>query len=385
MVCPDVGALRAWIDEEGEGSASDVAAHLVSCRACHGRLEELRADAALAGRAVRSLCPPAEPSAASAALARQRIEAARRGGFDAAATSDDKRVVRLSNRFLRWRVAAAGLAAAIVLAVVGTDGGRTAAAAFLAQFRSQTIQPIAVDSSLGQSPLAQLDRLGAVQGERMPQPEVVASLADASAKVGFAVKAPDPATLPASVGKTPKIRVVAAHDLRFTFDEAKTRQYLRQLGRDNVTLPARFNGATLVVSFPAAVALQYGGPEDAKESRGQIGPMLIVGQSKEITAGVEGGASFDELRDFLLGLPGLPPETVRQLRAIQDWRNTLPLPVPVDRMNWEQTTIAGGPGLILTERTTNATAAIWQRNGQVFGVGGTVPRADLQRVADSIR
>src|SRR5579884_2439447 len=106
MVCPDVGALRAWIDEEGDGSASDVAAHLVSCRACHGRLEELRADAALAGRAVRSLRPPAEPSPASLAFARQRIEAARRGSSNTIPASEEKRIVSLTNRFLRWRVAA---------------------------------------------------------------------------------------------------------------------------------------------------------------------------------------------------------------------------------------------------------------------------------------
>src|SRR5579884_80297 len=165
MTCPDVGALRAWIDEEGEAPASEVAAHLANCGACHGELERLRADARLAGRAVRSLRPTAEPSPAALALARQRVELLRRGE----PSNQERQPMSLTNRFARWRIAAGGLAAAVVLAfVVGTADGRNAAASFLAQFRSQTIQPITIDSSLQQSPLGRLDRLGTVQGGHMP-------------------------------------------------------------------------------------------------------------------------------------------------------------------------------------------------------------------------
>src|SRR5439155_26860524 len=137
-------------------------------------------------------------------------------------------------------------------------------------------------------PLAQLDRLGTVQGGRAPAPQLVGSIAEASAKVGFTVKTPDPATVPAGLDKTPKIRVLPAHDVRFTFDEVKAREYMKELGRDNAVFPTKFNGAKLVVSFPAAVALQYAPPGAEQPTKGTPGTMLLVGESKEITAGVEG-------------------------------------------------------------------------------------------------
>lgn len=282
------------------------------------------------------------------------------------------------------RFVAAGVSAALLLGVVlGTSDGRTAAASFLAQFRSRTIQPIVVDpSSLGGgSPLDQLERLGAVTTEKGPRPVAVGSLAEASALVGFLVRQPDVATLPAGLPATPSYRVIPAHEARFTFVESKARQYFADVGRPNVALPPKFNGAALVVSAPAAAVLLYGTvPSDARSTRA-----LLVGQSREITAGTEGSVSLDEMRDFLLSLPGLPPDLARQLRDIGDWRTTLPLPIPADQMTSSRTTVAGAPGLLLTERHGLGSALIWQRGAQVTGVAGTFGAAELQRVAESLR
>ena len=91
------------------------------------------------------------------------------------------------------------------------------------------------------------------------------------------------------------------------------------------------------------------------------------------------------MRDFLLRMPGLPPETIRQLRGIQDWKNTLPIPIPTDRVNWQDATIAGGPGLVLNDIGGIGSAAIWQRDGRIYGVAGTVRSAEVQRIANGLR
>src|SRR5207249_290650 len=133
--------------------------------------------------------------------------------------------------------------------------------------------------------------------------------------------------------------VTPASTFRFTFDRARARAYFDSIGRPDVAVPQKFDGASLVVSMAPAAILRYGGVDN------YVG--LIVAQSPEVTVGVDGGITLDELREYLLGLPGIPPGTAEQLRAIQDWRNTVPVPVAIDRMQWQETTIAGAPGLLL--------------------------------------
>lgn len=176
---------------------------------------------------------------------------------------------------------------------------------------------------------------------------------------------------------------MSAHQVRFTFALAQARAYYQSIGRNDVILPERFDGASLVVNTPPAVLLEYRS-EDAQADT-PFGFGLVVAEAGTVTVGVEGGVTLEELREFLLELPGLSAETVRQLRAIEDWETTLPVPIPVDQMNWERVTIAGSPGLLLNDNTGLGSAAIWQRDGRIFGIAGAMKARELQRVADSLR
>ncbi len=138
-----------------------------------------------------------------------------------------------------------------------------------------------------------------------------------------------------------------------------------------------------MVNTPPAVLLEYrsdGAPGDTPFGFG-----LVVGQAGNVTAGVEGDVTLSDLREFLLGLPGLSTETMQQLRAIEDWETTLPIPIPVEQINWERATIAGSPGLLLNDNTGLGSAAIWQRDGRIFGIAGAMKARELQRVAASLR
>mgnify|MGYP003289226561 CR=1 FL=1 len=77
-------------------------------------------------------------------------------------------------------------------------------------------------------------------------------------------------------------------------------------------------------------------------------------------------------------------EAVRQLKAIGDWRDTLPLPVPADRIDWREAPIGGAQGLLLGERSGLGSAAIWQRDGRIYGVAGVLRQAQVLRVAESL-
>lgn len=383
MICPDAGRWRAWLDGESDQQAA-LDDHLADCPDCAERLAGLRSDARFAADALDRLAPASAPSDLALERAARQLQVRRTVPLrpaDPLSIPREERP-RMSHALIltRWRLATAGLAAALALTFfLGTPAGQSAAAQFLAQFRSQQFTAVPIDTARARNPFAELERLGTVRGDRpLSRGEEVPSLAEAGRRLGFSVKQPDASILPSGVDRTLTIRVTPRGEQRFTFDRAKARAYFEQTGSPNVDLPAKFDGATLVVQIPAAALLEY------RASSGS-GPGLMIGQSGELEVGVEGNVTLDEFRDFLISLPNVPPETANQLRSIRDWRNTLPIPVPVDRIRWQDTTIAGGPGLLLADTSGALNAAIWQRDARVYGVAGSINQDELRRVADGLR
>ena len=238
QICPDIGAWRAWLDHEyvmpepePEQQQAAMQGHLSGCPACQRLLAELREDASSVGNALLVLAPGRVPNAAEVVVARERLERHRRQAPPIAdSTRPRTRVLEPFPMFMTristpWRVAASGLAAALVLALIVafTPEGGSAAAAFLAQFRSQQVSVIEVTpqsqadimrslNALGnlgtvQTPTGNGEtRTGALATELAGQPKAV-SLAEAAQTVGFSLSTPDVATLPAGIDKTPSVRV----------------------------------------------------------------------------------------------------------------------------------------------------------------------------------
>ena len=398
MPCPDLGALRASIDD-APGTPAPLHDHVHACAVCADTLAELQRNAELAAPAVALTAPAAPPSAAAVDAALSRFEQ-RRARLAAAAASAAVvptssaptdpiplprrgRVARLGTRA---RGVAAGLVAAVVLAgLLVTPGGRAAAAGFLAQFRSQRFQVVSLDpgqSSQVAEVVGGLVQTGVFTGDAVQlagfgDPEVVAGLDEAARIAGFAVPAVDPAVLPGGVERTPqRVLVTRARETRLTFDRDRALTYLRDHGRPDARLPERYDGTRLVVQVPAAVVQQFAGRDG--------GPALLVGKAGTVGLTTEGGASLEELREVLLGLPGLPGETVAQLRAIGDWRTTLPLPVPAGQVRSRPATVDGAEALSFADRTGRLHALLWQRGGHIWGVAGVVGSDEALDVANSL-
>jgi hypothetical protein len=402
MRCPDEGTLRAWLDGEPPATTGE---HVAACRSCQEVAERLRRDARAAARAVDLLHPAVQPEEETVEAALERATARARlrtvgapaGGHAAAATvatvappggtaaaaagtppAPRARRRRVTPR-LRFGAAAAAVALALV-AAVATPAGRDAAAAFLEQFRSDRFEPVEVDPVQAEAAFRQLEQLGTVSGGLdQVEPQTVATLAEASARVGFRIRTPDPATLPPGAGRVPEITVSPAHQVRFTFDRDKARRHLDGGGRGGVELPERFDGASLIVSVPAVVVLAYGQPDPGNfDSAG-----LLVGQAGRLRLSAE-GVSLEELREFLLDLPGLSEDTKRQLRAIDDWRTTLPLPIPAGEVSWHRSSINGAEALVLSQPGIGA-GFLWQENGRIYGVASDLSVREVRSVAERLR
>jgi hypothetical protein len=405
MPCPDLGALRASLDDVPAGTPTATRDHLRACPSCTDTLAELQRNAELAAPAI-ALTAPADPpseAATEAALARleqrrARLAAARAATAAATAAPDPDpaaapaavvplaRRRRLAGLGARTRAVAAALVATVVLTgLVATPGGRAAAASFLGQFRSQRFQAVPLDASQATKVGQVLDGLvtsGVFSGDPkqvadLGEPQVAADLAQAERIAGFAVPAVDPSVLPAGVQHTPRrILVTRAREARITFDRDRALAWMAAHGRPGARLPERYDGTQLVVHVPALVVQQFAGRDG--------GPALLVGEAGTLGLDTEGGASLEELREVVLGLPGLPAELVARLRAIDDWRTTLPLPVPADQVSSRPVTVRGAEGLSFADQSGRLHALVWQRDGHIWGVGGVIGADEARGVADSL-
>jgi hypothetical protein len=393
QTCPDVGAWRAWMDGETDLAEE----HLGSCAGCRQVVAELREDAATARGGLAALAPGQLPSAAEVAVARERLDWRRvqrqRVPQRAERAAGPTRVTRISTP---WRVAAGGLVAALVLtAVVAfTPEGGAAAAGFLAQFRSQQVTAIEVTPQSQADIMKSLNALGNLGTLQVPgaaqagsyaqvaraeaQQAHSATAAEAASTIGFPLLTPDPKTLPAGVSATPTIRVSPGSQVRFTFDKNKAQTYFRSTGHPEVNVPDKFDGATLSVSIPAAALMDFS--NGGGSSRNDV----VVVQAGELVVDVQGKVSLPEMRDFLLGLPGLPPTVVSQLRQVQSWNDTLPIPVPVDQVNWQTTSVKGSQGLLLNDNSGIGSAVVWHANGHLLAVAGSVKAKDITPIAESL-
>jgi hypothetical protein len=403
MSCPDLGALRASLDD-ADGTPARLREHVQACASCLDILAELRRNAELAAPAIALTAPdgPLPPEAVVAALARLEQRRARLLAARAATGAGDTgppvaaapaavvplrgRAGRLAGLSARARGAAAALLVAVVLTgLVATPGGRAAAAGFLAQFRSERFQVVSLDRSQSMqlnTVMTQLVETGVFSGDpreldRLAAPVTVRDLAEASRLAGFPVQAVSRSALPRGVGVAPeRIVVTRAHTAEVAFDRDRALAYFRRHGQPQMTIPERFDGVQLVVQVPAVVVQQYAGRDGA--------PRLLVGKAGLVDVAAAGGASLEELRDVVLRLPGLPKQVVEQLRDVGDWRTTLPLPVPSDQVRWRRTTVGGAEALSFADHTAKLHALLWQRAGHIWGVAGVIGADEALDVADSL-
>lgn len=277
----------------------------------------------------------------------------------------------------RWRLAAAAAVVAVLLGgVLATPAGRAVATELLGQFRVQKFALITVAPQDPVANFASLEQLGTlhVPDDMHEAGTEVTSVAAASEQVGFAVL--QPTHLPSSLSADPQIHTRPATTVSFTVDRDKALAYLAEQGHSDVSVPEALDDSTIHLTVAAAVLLVYG--DDA----GQVS--LVVGQSPSPTVTVSGDATLAQFRSFLLSLPGLPADAVQQLQAIDDWTQTLPIPVPEDEAVSQHVTVAGAPGVSVQDAQTRHGVVLWQRDGMVYGVGGSYGEQELLAVAASL-
>lgn len=184
-----------------------------------------------------------------------------------------------------------------------------------------------------------------------------------------------PEDLPDGLDDNPRIYVGEAGWVTVTVDTEKAQSIVDELNLPIYSLPdpEAYPEMTFTMDIPESLVLHY---ENADEQ-------LMVGQMTSPTLRTPEGVNMDELREDMLQLPGLPTDFVTELRSIEDWEETLVIPVP-EGWSSEDVTVQGQPGLLLTADDEDQGVVLWEDDGMLYVVGGTQTGDTLQDVADSL-
>lgn len=359
------GALRRMFDDPDARTGSD-AQHLESCGECGARFEKISAEA----RSIATLLavPEAKIDAARA-LARVRSAPAARPalGFRLPVMRPFSRPVML--------------AAAAVVVTMGLVA--TAIAQGANVFAPTTVTPVPVTVADLEA-LSQLSQYGTITWTKQPQLQVVTSAADATSVTGL--KMPNVGKLPAGISTTVTYGASSQATAVFTFSASKAAAAAAAHGKTLPAMPAGMDGAQLSVTAGPAVAEVFGNlkkPQAGTDITQADLPQLVVVASSAPTA-TSTQVTVKELESYLLTQPGISGELAAAIKAIGDPSTTLPIPVPIEFATSSKVSIHGQPGVALGDNTGLGAAVIWEKNGVVYGVAGTVKQSDAVNIANNL-
>ena len=282
-----------------------------------------------------------------------------------------------------------GLAAAATVALVATVltvSGLAETILTIFEPKQLVAVPITVTDL---SSAASFGAYGTLTWTEQPKPYDVPDVRTAARESGMTVLTPG--NLPAGVG-APRYGVMPKTTATFTFSAAKTTQAAAAQQRTPPPMPANIDGSKLFITGGPAVVTFYddGTSTGASGATGVSGaspftgmPKLVVAQGKPPVVQSD-GVTVEQLQSYLLAQPGISPQLAAQIRAIKDPSSTLPVPIPVDMATSKKVTVQGVEGIFVGDSTGLGSAVIWQKDGIVYGVAGTLTEQQVLAVANSL-
>ncbi|MDP2936920.1 MAG: DUF4367 domain-containing protein [Dehalococcoidia bacterium] len=278
-------------------------------------------------------------------------------------------------RVPRWLPVSAMVLLVVLAAYALAPPLRTAAQDPLGIFRVKRFATVTVDPSKLPVPMGDPTALGSLTISQAPSVTTVASLQEAQSLADFPLRSPK--GLPSDAVANAKIAVSKEGRFSYTFDLQKLRAYLAGLGIAAGSLPASLDGATLKLTIPSQVVIEY-------RAQSGTGPSLVISQGRSPVLEAPPGLNVEEIRRQILSMPGLPPELTAQLQALEDWQHTAVIPLPKDRALSKEVTVDGVKGLYIQGGSGTSNALLWQKGEILYGMAGTLSAEELLAAANSL-
>lgn len=409
---PSRSVLRQILDEPGTVAESH-RIHAASCATCRHRCDELAAAAAVATSA---LSPESESVDPLPAL--RRLRSAEPGVVLPKPPALDR--IRTRVQLVRRRTLRAFAVLTVIGATMGTLVATGVASDIIKIFQPETFVAVPIDiTSLGNLP--DLTGYGSVRVLQTPQATSPATLAAAATDSGLHLLTPG--KFPSEIKGEPAFHVLSAGSASFTFSTTAASASADALGKQLPALPARLDGSSLTLnggpvvietvgsqSFPGGFGLPSApeaasvsenatpaspatpagpaGPAGKGGAHGLLGalggiPQLVIVQMKAPVL-YSDGPTVAQYEKALLSMPGVPPALASQILALGDLSSTLPIPIPTSLASAHSADINGAPGLVIGDTTGIASGVLWQRNGFVYGVAGSLTDRQVVAIARSM-
>jgi hypothetical protein len=113
-------------------------------------------------------------------------------------------------------------------------------------------------------------------------------------------------------------------------------------------------------------------------------PQLLLVQARAPVV-TSNGATVDELREYMLAQPGIPPAVAAQIRAIGDPVRTLLIPVGLDLGDAKPVTVRGTPGYFVGDETGLGSGVVWLHDGFVHVALASLGEGDLIALVNGLR
>ncbi len=369
----DTGKLQAYLDQAlSAPEQAAVESHLARCSRCREEVAHLRQQGSEVANHLRALDTMPEPGSSDTQALARFWKRARPAGRTAAPPAGMR----------RWRPAAIGLAAVILLAVLLSFAPiRQAAADFLGLFRVRKFAVIPIDPARLEQLAGMEDLVMAALGEptvlrKAGTPQAAADAAAADAMAGFPVRSPT--RLP-SGAVLDSFTVQVGPAVRVDVRREQAQALLDAVGITEIKLPE-------AETFPVTADIAPVVSRVYRADRGTI--LLLQTPSPEVTlpAGIEPAQMGEALLLFL----GMPPADARRVAREIDWTSTLVIPLPTNVAQFHEVTVDGVTGLLLEQSGAQspgepARILLWQRDGTIYVLAGDISPEQLLQMADSFR
>jgi hypothetical protein len=406
MTCLTDGILRARLDGElGGAELEAVKQHLAACAYCRSRFEKLSTETARTQELLASLASGERERSPAVAYAQFIAQ------FGTAPEAKPSWINRLFAPRWRpvWGLAAAAIAVAIL---VGVGPVRLLAQRVLAMLRVQKITVVSIDPSTLMStsepdsrPYKLINQFfsdNVVVTIDPGKPEVVPTVNKAAQLAGYPIR-----TI-GNLGAPQRLEVNGETAFQMTVNRDRIETLLDEVGRPDIRIPESANGALVAVHIPKIVFSVYGdcpvrrrfgdsNPQSRAEELAerkmermadtQNANCTYLVQAPSPTVSVPPELNMSEIAEAALELAGMSPTEAHSFCQTVDWSSTLVVPIPRNSSSYENVSVDGVEGTLITETLSqgNRYSLLWIKNGVIHSLMGYGSSSDALTLAASLK
>lgn len=388
------GQIRAYLDGELAGAeAENAQSHLAGCAQCRAESTAIRARAESVDARLTALSPIPGHEPLAPRAARSRLQ-------DKISHSPQEATSMLAKIFSRqYRFAWISLGVVLILGLaLAFPGVRAVANTFLGLFRVEQVSVISVNpgnlpEQLGSSSMFQSMLTDDLQMEELGEFETADSAEEAGEKAGFAVR------LPRAINGEQQIFVQPGTKMSFQIELARVNTLLREIGRQDIQLPANLDGATVSMEVPAGVAATYGdchfdegGFPEAEHDPTSPNPRrpdcTTFLQVPSPTISAPPGLDIAQIGEAFLQVLGLTPDEATRFSQNLDWTTTLIIPIPRYGTSYEEMPVDGVTGTLIRQNLEDHTPQyllVWVKDGVVYALTGPGTGSNAVSIARTLQ